>query len=58
MSLPLSPVNLFDIASALPDAPNLEPLEQPEEDRSNQDNNDPNWLTIRRRCELCKQRKV
>ena len=50
----LSPVNLLDIAGSLPDPPILEP----EENAENQDNNDPNWLTIRRRCELCKQRKV
>ncbi len=49
----LSPVNLHDLQRPVPDASLLEP----EDDPPNQEN-EPNWLTVRRRCELCKQRKV
>ncbi|CZS92205.1 related to Zn(II)2Cys6 transcriptional activator [Rhynchosporium graminicola] len=56
MSAPNSPIDFFDLAASLPHAPILV-NEESGVTRGN-DDDDRDLLTLRRRCELCKQRKV
>ncbi|CZT41220.1 related to Zn(II)2Cys6 transcriptional activator [Rhynchosporium secalis] len=56
MSAPNSPIDFFDLAASLPHAEILD-NEESGVTRGN-DDDDRDLLTLRRRCELCKQRKV